>query len=77
MRPVLLQIRCLPILLQGDLTSFFPSFDLIDRDKSLRRMLISKVGYGLERDLVLEDVTEVIQSKMGFGDHSATPLAVS
>ena len=39
-------------------------------------MLISKVGYGLDRDLTLEDVTEVFKSKMGFEDHGAAPLAV-
>ena len=76
-RPVLLKVRCTALLLQGDLSSFFPSFELTLKDQNLRKMLISTVEYGLPEDLKEDEVAVVRQARMGFGDRCAAPLAVA
>jgi len=72
LRSCLLKARTVQNLAVGDIEKFYNSFKLSNKDKSLRRILIPKGGFGQET-FVLE---EFIQDCIPFGDKAAGVLSV-
>ena len=73
LRGILLKFRVAQQISVGDISKFFNSFNLTKEDRSLRRMLIPKEGFGVTENPTL---IEVVPTKMGFGDRAAPVLAI-
>ena len=73
LRGILLKFRAAQRVSVGDISRFFNSFNLTTEDRSLRRMLIPKEGFGNCENPTL---IEIVPTKMGFGDRAAPILAI-